>query len=251
MLRRCRWLSSKRTPDLKVDVCVLGGGPAGVAAALRAVDYNKQVCLVERGEIGGRDLHRGTIQSKMLWQMAKFHASMRGTTIKRIMNPPKLDLDHERIQASIAAAAKKREGQILEQLTKANVNILMGTGMFSSPHAVDVMNIDGTFTKVIADYFVIATGSVPRQHPQYPTDGNLIVTTDEMLSQPLPSSLVVVGAGVIGVEYASILANFGVTQVNVVERRGRILPGEDDDVAMTIQGALEAKGVKFHRHATL
>jgi dihydrolipoamide dehydrogenase len=251
MLRRgCAFLS-KRNIDLKVDVCVLGGGPAGIAAALRAVDYNKQVCLIEKHEIGGRDLHKGTIQSKTLWQMAKFHASMRGSTIQRIMDKPKLELCHERIQATLQEGSSKRQSQILEQLTKANVNLLSGQGMFASPYEVDVMNNDGTFTKVHADYIVIATGSVPRQHPQFPTDGKYVMTTDEIMSYELPKSLVVVGAGVIGVEFASILANFGTTQVNVVERRGRILPGEDDDVAMTIQGALEAKGVRFHRHASL
>eukprot|EP00672_Neobodo_designis_P020036 CAMPEP_0174830328 /NCGR_PEP_ID=MMETSP1114-20130205/2458_1 /TAXON_ID=312471 /ORGANISM="Neobodo designis, Strain CCAP 1951/1" /LENGTH=514 /DNA_ID=CAMNT_0016064121 /DNA_START=148 /DNA_END=1692 /DNA_ORIENTATION=+ len=251
MLRRTAGFFGKRNADLKVDVCVIGGGPAGVAAALRAIDYNKQVCLVEREHIGGRDLFKGTIQSKILWHMARFHNSMKGSTARRILDPPKLKLDHGKIMTTIDKAAHKRQDQILEQLTKANVTMLNGKGMFASPHSVDVMGNDGTFTKVHADYFVIATGSSPRQHPEYPTDGKSIVTTDEIMEQTSPKSLVIVGAGVIGVEWASILANFGITKVNVVERRGRILPGEDDDVAMTIQSALESKGVTFHRHATL
>ena len=244
-----RWASVN---VIKVDVCVLGGGPAGVAAALRAIDFQKKVCIIEKTRIGGADLWNGALQSKAMWEMAKFKAMVAGTTGGRVLeldNKPEVDVTS--VHRWLVEVAETREKQILAQLQESNVQVLMGHGMFNTPHEVEVHRAGGDFTVVHADYFVVCTGSVPREHPLFRSNGKNIVTSDHVMSQSFPQSMVVIGAGVIGCEFATIFANFGLTRVNLIDKAKRILPNEDDDVALFIQQLLEQKGGKIHRGTSL
>ena len=238
------------------DVCVIGGGPAGVASALRAVDYNKKVCLIEKGRIGGADLWNGALQSKTMWEMSKFINRVKGETMGRIYDVEKLreqiNFNESKMRASLIATAEFREAQVLQALNAANVRLLEGSAMFASPTEVNVHNDEtGEYNTVTADYFVIATGSSPRSHPHFPNDGENIITSDEIMMQTLPKSVVIVGAGVIGCEFASIFANFGKTKVHIIDKAPRILPMEDEDIALYVQSMLEKKGVVVHHEASL
>ncbi|RHW73620.1 dihydrolipoamide dehydrogenase [Trypanosoma brucei equiperdum] len=236
-----------------VDVCVIGGGPAGVAAALRAVDYRKRACIIESSRIGGADLWNGALQSKTLWEMAKFVRLMNGQTANRFMKCRQAlpCIDFSNIKKSIDCAAEFRHSQILHQLEKVSVDVICGHGSFTSPHSVDVKLLGGGIEEVRADYFVIACGAQPRKHASVIADGEVVFTSDDIMTQPFPKSIVIIGAGVIGCEFASIFANFGLTEVNVIEKSNRILPMEDDDVALFVQKLLEAKMVNFHHHSAL
>ncbi|KAG5490371.1 hypothetical protein JKF63_00491 [Porcisia hertigi] len=237
----------------KYDVCVLGGGPAGIAAAIRAHELGKKACIVEEARIGGADFWNGALQSKTLWEMAKFAQYTRNSTSDRFMNSlgelPKIK--HENLIKAITEAAKTRESQTLEHLASAGTDIYFGFGAFKTPNSVGVMKKDGLEEIVEADYFVVATGAHPRPHPTAVGDGKVVFTSDDIMMQPLPKSTVIIGAGVIGCEFASIFANFGETRVNIIEKSSRILPMEDEDIALFVQTLLEEKGVCFHHHSAM
>ena len=248
MFRRSVW----RLKEVKCDVCVIGGGPAGIAAALRAVDYHKSVCLIEKNRIGGADFWNGALQSKTLWEISKFVRTFRGDTSQRFADRTiSATLDQEKIRTQINNAAELREKQTLDQLTAAGVYPIFGQATFCNPEKVEVQRNDGLVDHIKADYYILATGSRPRQHPQYPADGKTIVTSDEIMQQNLPSSIVIIGAGVIGCEFASILANLGDTKVKVIEKANRILPMEDEDIALFVEKLLARKKVTFHHHSAL
>ncbi|KAK7200299.1 dihydrolipoamide dehydrogenase [Novymonas esmeraldas] len=237
----------------RFDVCVLGGGPAGIAAAVRAYELGKKACIIEEARVGGADFWNGALQSKTLWEMAKFARYTMGNTSHRFMKSvaelPKVK--HENLIKAITNAAETREAQTLEVLANAEIELLSGVGAFKTPHSVGVSKADGTEDIVEADYFVIATGAQPRPHPTAVADGKVVFTSDDIMMHPLPKSIVIIGAGVIGCEFASIFANFGETQVNIIEKSGRILPMEDEDIAVFVQTLLEQKGVHFHHHSAI
>lgn len=245
--------SSGKMPHF--DVCVIGGGPAGVSAALRAVDYDKTVCLIEKNRIGGADLWNGALQSKTMWEMSKFMANICGDASQRIFATDlrsHMVLDETKMRASLVSASEFREKQILHALQQAKVNMVFGQAMFASPNEINVHSYEtGEYNTITADYFVIATGSSPREHPHYATDGKRIITSDEIMTQSIPKSMVIVGAGVIGCEFASIYANLGQTKVSIIDKAPRILPMEDEDIALYVQRLLEKKGVTVHHESTL
>ncbi|KAG8347151.1 Pyridine nucleotide disulfide oxidoreductase FAD binding domain [Trypanosoma vivax] len=264
MLRRSRFcctrpLDVRRTSSKlhHYDVCVIGAGPAGVAAALRAVDYGKRVCLVEANRVGGCDLWNGALQSKTLWEMSKYVSSLSGEAARRIFSNVSVKeiqkmVDLSRVQETLQHVSTKRENQILEGLAAAGVKTVFGRALFSSPHELDVRS-PGTseFHVLTADYFVIATGSLPRRHDFVKVDSRCVVTTDTIMQLPIPSSLVIIGAGAVGCEFASIFANFGCTDVSLVDCMSRILPREDEDIAEFVEKSLERRGVKILHTCTL
>lgn len=237
----------------RFDVCVIGGGPTGLAAALRAVDYKKSACIIETTRIGGADLWNGALQSKTLWEMAKFNRLLSGKTAGRFMTAmkPLPSIDHNNLLKAMNNASEFREAQILHQLKSAGIELIWGQGRLLSNHQVKVASAGAESEVIEADHILIATGAQPRKHPLVPVDGVTVVTSDEIMNQPFPESIVIIGAGVIGCEFASVLANFGKTNVNVIEKSNRILPMEDEDIAMFVQQLLEMKGVNFHHHSNL
>lgn len=237
----------------KVDVCVIGGGPAGISAALRAFDFGKTSCIIEAARIGGADFWNGALQSKTLWEMAKFYQTAHGHTASRFLTKKKElpQCSTDNLQRAIHKAAEMREGQVLQQLSVANIDVIKGFGAFDTQNRVTVTKDDGSTLTVEADYFVIATGAQPRAHATAKADGKVVFTSDDIMLEPLPKSVVIIGAGVIGCEFATIFANFNNTQVNVIEKSSRILPNEDDDIALFIQKLLEMKGVVFHHHSAM
>ena len=277
MLRRCL---PRFARQVEVDVCVLGGGAAGIAAAMRAVDFGKTVAVVEKAHIGGADYWDGALQSKTMWEISKFCAQMRGSSSRRLLDGATPPLpDPRKVRHMLQQAALVRSEQVQSQLKAVNIDLLHGEASFVDPTTVSVKPTQRTEKRtgrasghdkktlsqrfnwmpempeeaiVKAKYYVIATGSVPRQHPDFKSNGNTIVTTATIMRLNPPKSLVIVGAGVIGCEFATIMANLGLTeQVNVIERRDRILPIEDADIGSFIQKLLEEKNVTFHLNSKL
>lgn len=247
MFRRFPFLNVK-----KYDLCVVGAGPAGIAAAIRAYDFGKKVCIVEEGRIGGADFWNGALQSKTLWEMAKFHNSLSQSFTNKTFTPLKdlPNIKHEVIQKSLLGVAETREHQVLKQLESSQIEIIRGFGSFLTPNSLAVKSKD--VDEIIeADYFIIATGAQPRKHLTAVADGKVIFTSDDIMLQNFPKSLVIIGAGVIGCEFASIFANFGMTKVNIIEKNSHILPVEDEDTSLFVQGLLEKKGVSIHRHSEM
>ena len=244
----------------RYDVCVVGAGPAGFAAAMRAWDYGKRVCLVEKGRLGGAGVHNGALSSKTLWELS---CDYRGALRRdRGFVAESVEVDYEQVCHAVETAVNERTGQMQRQLRAlaephsghdGRVTFIEGAASFVDPHTLRVVGSDpGDEHLIHAENVVLATGSHPRTLPHIAVDGVRIMTSDHLMRlKRFPRSMVILGAGVVGCEFATIFANFGETKVYVIDRADRILPFEDDDVAGVCATRLEAKGVTVHREAKL
>ncbi len=241
-------------PDF--DVCVIGAGPAGYAAAMRAWDYGRRVCLIDRGPIGGTGIHNGALSSKTLWELS--HDYRRVLNRSRGYTATNVHIDYAKVCHAVADAVAEKTSQLHHQLDvlsspmpcqSGRVTFIRGSAEFIDAHQVYV---EGPELTVRAENFVLATGSRPRTMPDITIDGRYICTSDHIMHlDHFPRSLVILGAGVIGCEFATIFANFGQTKVYLIDRADRILPFEDIDIAQVCAKNLEARGVTIHHRANL
>jgi dihydrolipoamide dehydrogenase len=241
----------------RYDLCILGAGPAGFAAASRAHDLGKTVALVEPGRLGGAGIHDGALSSKTLWHLALDYA--RACRSDRGYSGAGLPLAWPDVVGQVRAACAEAEALLAAQLTwmaapgprGGRVDLVAGRGRFVASHQVAVATGDGE-RLVEADHFLIATGSRPRSLPGVDIDGERIVTSDQIERLgALPTSLAIVGAGVVGCEYATVFASFGATAVEILDRQPRILPFEDEDVAASVAASFAGMGIHVHREARL
>ncbi len=241
------------------EVTVIGGGPSGFAAAMRAWDFGKKVCLVERARLGGTGVHNGALSSKTMWELSRDY---RGATRRdRGFVAKEVAVHYETVCDAVQQATTVKVEQMALQLRElaqpragypGSITLVPGTARFTDPHTLLVDDPDVGERRITSESFIIATGSRPRALPNVEIDGSVIMTSDhiESLSQ-FPRSLVILGAGVVGCEYATIFANFGQTKVNLIDRAERILPFEDTDVSRLCSNNLERKGVTIHDRASL
>jgi dihydrolipoamide dehydrogenase len=241
------------------DLCVIGAGPAGYAAAMRAHDLGKRVIVVERDRVGGAGIHAGALSSKTMWHLSNDYAIAK-LTDRGYRAPVGLDLSYPMMIAQVHSAVAERRALLdrqLEALAKPGpdgrvVYLVRGKARFVSSHTVEVARLDGSIEPIEADHFLIATGSRPRIPGGIEVCGDIVVTSDHIETwTDFPESMVIVGAGVIGCEYATMFANFGKTRIFIIDRQPRILPFEDEDVAEEVASSFEALGVKIHRSSTL
>jgi dihydrolipoamide dehydrogenase len=226
---------------------------------MRALDLGKRVLLVERDRIGGAGLHAGALSSKTMWHLSNDYAvacrTDRGYVAQHI------ELSYARVMESVQCAVAERHSILshqIEQLVTPRQGkdpllwFRRGSGRFLSPHRVAVTDSAGVVEYFEADHFLIATGSKPRLPEGIAVDGQRIVTSDqiEQLSD-FPRSMVIVGAGVVGCEYATIFANFQQTKIHIIDQQPRILPFEDEDVAQVIASQFESMGITIHRASKL
>lgn len=241
------------------DLCVIGAGPGGFAAAMRAHDLGKRVIVVERGQCGGAGIHAGALSSKTMWHLANDYASA-ARTDRGYRATGGLEVSYPSVIESMRTAVAERRSLLERQLgclatpspNGGVVTLVRGSARFVSPHEVEVARLDGAVEKIEAKNFVIATGSRPRVPENIPVDGELVVTSDQIESFPsFPESMVIVGAGVVGCEYATIFASFGKTRIHIIDRQPRILPFEDEDVAEEVAKSFESMGIVIHRASKL
>ncbi len=225
------------------DLCVIGSGPAGQRAAIQAAKLGKRVVLVERREVlGGVAVNTGTIPSKALRE-----------AILAMVNRPsampqsgdfKLAREHKFHElTSSADRVIDAEIDIIQRHMRSNgVRVLYGTGRFEDPHTIAVEGSHST-EQVRADFVLIGTGTTPARPVGTEFDGKTIITSDEVLDLPsLPHSMIVVGGGVIGTEYASMLSLMGV-KVTLIEGRDRILDFVDGEIREALQYHLRQNGM--------
>lgn len=240
------------------DLCVIGAGPAGFAAAVRAWDYGKRVALIERGVLGGAALTNGALSSKTLWELAREFA--RAQHSHRGYEWTSVDASFERSKTCVEQAIGVKVGQLQQQLDAlsapgkrgpGSIELIRGSASFLDPHHLQVEGVGGVRT-LEAAHFIIATGSRPSRLPTIPVDGEIIMTSDNIMGlKGFPESLVVLGGGVVGCEYATVFTAYGKTKVSIIDRAPRILPFEDEDVALHCASNLEARGARIHSGAKL
>lgn len=240
----------------KFDLIVIGGGPAGYAAAMRGIDFGKRVCLIEKDRVGGAGVYNGALSSKTLWEVSQKIASVNDTISGK--GREKFHLAWDDVMATVDEAVFERKFQYschLKLLQTETMNKLLtyerGSASFISQHELEITQ-NGEKTIISGDNIIIASGSRPRKMPGVNVDEQTVLTSDgiENLTD-YPKSLVIVGAGVIGCEYATIFSNFGKTKVYLIDRADRILPFEDIDISNIVSENLEEKGVTIHHNAQL
>ncbi len=243
------------------ELCVIGGGPSGYAAAMRAIDLGKKVLLIEKDKVGGAGVFNGALASKTMWELSKDVLRMKKTLKKFSSDSSNCDfkVDFKKIKEEVDMAVQERHGHLLGHIKKLKdagyrdiFHFKRGSGKLLSNTEVEVTAKDGTVEVVKADNIILATGSTPRYLPHIPIDEKIIVTSDGIHEfEELPKSMVVLGAGVIGCEYATIFGNLGETQVNLIDKADHILPFEDEDVIEIVEKNFIKNGVNIHRNSRL
>ncbi|MGG1618611.1 dihydrolipoyl dehydrogenase [Paenibacillus sp. NRS-1782] len=232
------------------DVAILGGGTGGYVAAIRAAQLGKEVVIIEKDKLGGTCLHRGCIPSKALLRSAEVYATIKESTQYGIETSG-AQLVFPKVQERKEAVVEQLHQGVQFLMRKNKITMLSGKGRVIGPSifspksgAVAVELEDGEMETVVSAHLIIATGSRPRALPGLEPDGEFILSSDEaLMMEELPASLIIVGGGVIGVEWASMLNDFGV-EVTVVEAANRLIPTEDEDVSREMQRLLTKRGVK-------
>ncbi|HFJ9437732.1 MULTISPECIES: dihydrolipoyl dehydrogenase [Bacillus] len=230
---------------------VIGGGPAGYVAAITAAQNGKDVTLIDEADLGGTCLNVGCMPTKSLLESAEVHDIVRKANHYGVMlNEGSISVDWKQIQA--------RKSQIITQLVqgiqylmkKNKIKVMQGRAKFETDHRVRVTN--GNKEDVVdGDQFIIAAGSEPTELPFAPFEGKWILNSSHAMSlENIPKSLLIVGGGVIGCEFASIYSRLG-TKVTIVEMAPQLLPGEDEDIAHTLREKLENDGVEIFTGAAL
>ena len=234
------------------DLVILGGGTGGYVAAIRASQLGLKTAIVEKGKLGGTCLHKGCIPSKALLRSAEvFATTKRGEDFGVITS--EVSLDFGRVQA--------RKNKIIDQLHKGvqhlmkqgkidvyeGIGRILGPSIFSPmPGTISVEMNNGTENEMlIPKNVIVATGSRPRSLPGLDIDGQLVLSSDEALQlESLPKSIIIIGGGVIGIEWASMLSDFGV-DVTVIEFADRIIPTEDKEISKEMQRVMKKKGINL------
>jgi dihydrolipoamide dehydrogenase len=228
--------------NMNYDIAVIGAGPGGYVAAIRAAQLGAKVCVIERKVLGGTCLNRGCIPSKVLLHAAKLYAETReGRKYGLVASDLRLDYG---LLAQQKNTVVDRLNKGVAALLKANkVTVVEGTGRLTGKRQVTVQTGSGE-TVVEAAKTIVATGSEAGRPAIFPFDDRHVITTDEALRwESLPASVLIVGAGASGCEFASALRDFG-TEVCLVELLGQVLPGLDPDVSAELARSFEKKGIR-------
>lgn len=227
------------------DVIVIGAGPGGYVCAIRAVQLGKKTAIVDREWLGGVCLNVGCIPSKALLKNAEVAHTLRERGKEFGFTFKDLKLDY--------GAAVKRSRQVSNRLVKGvgflmrknNIDVYMGEARFKEAHSLSVQLEDGSTTDLTAKDIVIATGASPMLIPGVEVDGKQILTYREaILQEKIPESVVIIGAGPIGLEFASIWNSYGV-EVTVVEMLPRIAPLEDEEVSKELAKAFSKRKIQL------
>lgn len=240
----------------KFDLIVIGGGPAGYAAAMRAIDFNKKVALVEKDKLGGAGIWNGALWSKTWWEMSRETYLLKMHHESLNLHMP--EIQFSQVKKAVRQAIQERANQLQHHMQNLDVNrkdhlftFIKGVARVTGKNNV-MVRTEREVLDLEADYIVLATGSKPRKLDHLPIDEEVVFTSDGLDNlEQFPRSMVILGAGVIGCEFATIFSNFGCTEVHLIDKGDRILPFEDEDVVKIIEENLEKQGALIHRNSQL
>lgn len=232
------------------DIVILGGGTGGYVAAIRASQLGLKTAVVEKEKLGGTCLHRGCIPSKSLLRSAEVYSMAKKSQEYGILTAG-VTVDFSKVQQRKDQIVNKLYRGVQHLLKQGKISIYEGTGRILGPSifspmsgTISVEMNDGRENEILLpQHVIIATGSHPKTLPGLPIDGHYVMTSDEALRlEELPQSIVILGGGVIGIEWASMLHDFGV-QVTVLEYDAHILSHEDEEIATEMALILQKKGI--------
>ena len=233
------------------DIVILGGGTGGYVAAIRATQLGLKTAIVEKDKLGGTCLHKGCIPSKALLRSAEVYSTVKRSdefgvsTNDVLLNFSKVQERKEKIVAQLHKGVQylMKQGKID---VYEGIGRILGPSIFSPlPGTISVeMNSGAENEMLIPKNVIVATGSRPNTLSGIEVDGEFVMTSDEaLLMEQLPKSILIVGGGVIGIEWASMLADFDV-DVTVLEYEDRVIPTEDKEISEEMLRLLKKKGIK-------
>jgi dihydrolipoamide dehydrogenase len=225
------------------DLIVMGGGPGGYVAAIRAAQLGMNVSLVERDALGGICLNWGCIPTKALLRNAEIYQLMqRGDEFGLLCDNIRVDFDKV-IRRSRQVAERLSKG-VAFLMRKNKINVVNGMGRLAGAGAVTVHDADGVSqTTLRAPHIILATGARPRELPGLPFDHPHVVNSSEaMILSDIPASLAIIGAGAIGVEFAYLYNTFG-SRITLIEMLPQILPVEDHEISQVLHQSLTKQGI--------
>ncbi len=234
--------------ETKFDVIVLGGGPGGYVAAIRAAQLGMKAAVVERENLGGICLNWGCIPTKTLLRSSEINHLLHNLG-EFGFSADNVQFDLGKIVKRSRSVAKQLASGVGHLMKKNKVAVFEGDGKLAGKHTLAVTKGGKEVATLTAPHIILASGARARQLPGLEGDGKLIWTYREaMVPAAMPKSLLVVGSGAIGIEFASFYRNMG-AEVTVVELLDRILPAEDEEISAFAQKAFEKQGIKIITNA--
>src|SRR5438094_5103133 len=232
------------------DLVVIGGGPGGYVAAIRAAQLGMKTALVERDQLGGICLNWGCIPTKALLRASEIHHLLHhldqfGFSAKDVSYDPK------KVIARSRAVAKQLSNGVAHLMRKNKITVFDGEAKLAGKNKLAVAKDGNAAADLAAPHIVLATGARARSLPGIEPDGKLVWTYKEaMVPAAIPKSLLVIGSGAIGMEFASFYRDMG-AEVTVVEVLDRVLPVEDEEISAFARKSFEKQGITIHTAATV
>ncbi|GAB5465914.1 MAG: dihydrolipoyl dehydrogenase [Candidatus Kapaibacteriales bacterium] len=236
------------------DLAIIGAGPAGYAAAMRAMDFGLKTVLINKGRLGGAGIFDGALSSKTLWELSENYLTTRSSNFAyRVFDS---ELEYQDVISEVNKAVTVRHQQLYQQIDfyrkKGILRYIKGWAKLSDKNTIEVETGDYEIETIKAKDIILAIGTKPRKIASIPIDEENILTSDGISNlKNFPASMVILGAGVIGCEFATIFSNFGKTRVHLIDKEERILPFEDEDLSNTVAKNLEDNGCHVHRNSRL
>ncbi|MGB7156421.1 MAG: dihydrolipoyl dehydrogenase, partial [Tepidisphaeraceae bacterium] len=235
---------AKRSGNYQYDIVVIGGGPAGYAAAIRAGQLKQRTLCIEKENLGGTCLNWGCIPTKALLEDGAFIRKLRHDAAAHgVTFTGEVKVDFAKLISRSRAIADKLSKGIAHLFKKYEVKSEFGAGQLLAPHKVKITGKDGA-KEVTAEHVIIATGARATELPFAKFDGKQIITSREAMILPAqPRRMAIIGAGAIGCEFADFYNAIG-TEVTIVEMLDHLLPNEDDDVSIMLERVFAKRGIK-------
>src|SRR2546430_11495759 len=235
-------------PDTSFDILIIGSGPGGYVTAIRAAQLGFKTAIVERDYLGGICLNWGCIPTKALLRSAEvFHQIKHAEAYGLSAEKPGFDI--AKVVARSRAVAKQLNKGVAHLMKKNKIAVVMGEGKLTGKGKLSVTGADGKTTELNAKHIIVATGARARDLPFAKADGKRIWTYRHAMTPPeMPTELLVIGSGAIGIEFASFYADLG-AKVTVVEMLDRVVPVEDAEVSDQLAKSLKKQGLTIHTSA--
>ena len=235
---------------MKYDVIVIGSGPGGYVTAIRASQLGFKTAVVEKESLGGVCLNWGCIPTKALLKSAQVYEYLKHVD-QYGLKAEAIDKDFEAVVKRSRGVAEGMSKGVQFLMKKNKIDVLEGFGKIKTGKKVDVTDTDGKTTEYSADHIIIATGARSRVLPNLPQDGKKVIGYRQAMTLPSqPKSMIVVGSGAIGVEFASFYNSMG-TEVTIVEFQPNIVPVEDKDVSKQFERSFKKTGIKVMTNSSV